>query len=145
MADSHTRKQRSYNMSRIHGKDTKPEEIVRHYLFSRGLRYRKNDRRYPGSPDIVLPRYNAIIFVNGCFWHRHKNCKYATIPKTNTEFWKTKFENNISRDKKNYSNLKKSGWNVLIVWECELKKESRNDTLERIYKSIIKGSVSDDH
>ena len=92
MADVLTPKQRSYNMSRIHGKDTRPEEMVRKYLFSQGFRYRKNDARLPGKPDIVLPKYKTVIFVNGCFWHKHEGCKYFVWPKSNAEFWKSKSE-----------------------------------------------------
>ena len=101
MADVHTPKQRSYNMSRIRGKDTKPEELVRKYLFSQGFRYRKNDARLPGKPDIVLPKYKTVIFVNGCFWHAHEGCKYFVWPKNNSDFWKKKIEGNILRDKNN--------------------------------------------
>lgn len=100
--DVHDQKTRSYNMSRVKGKDTKPEEIVRKYLFSQGFRYRKNDKRLPGKPDIVLPKYKTVIFVNGCFWHKHEGCKYFVWPKSNSEFWKEKIESNIVRDKKQY-------------------------------------------
>ena len=127
--DVHDQKTRSYNMSRVKGKDTKPEEIVRKYLFSQGFRYRKNDKRLPGKPDIVLPKYKTVIFVNGCFWHKHEGCKYFVWPKSNSEFWKEKIESNIVRDKKQYEELKNAGWHVIIVWECELKKKQRMDTL----------------
>ena len=129
-------KTRSYNMSRVKGKDTKPEEIVRKYLFSQGFRYRKNDKRLPGKPDIVLPKYKTVIFVNGCFWHKHEGCKYFVWPKSNSEFWKEKIESNIVRDKKQYEELKNAGWHVIIVWECELKKKQRMDTLERLVTEI---------
>ena len=98
--DVHDKKTRSYNMSRIKGKNTKPEELVRKYLFSQGFRYRKNDKKLPGSPDIVLPKYKTVIFVNGCFWHGHKGCKHFVWPKSNEAFWKNKIETNIARDKK---------------------------------------------
>ena len=98
MADNHTKEIRSYNMSRIRSKNTKPEEMVRKYLFSQGFRYRKNDTRLPGKPDIVLPKYKTVIFVNGCFWHKHENCKYFVWPKTNEDFWRTKISANVSRD-----------------------------------------------
>ena len=134
--DVHDQKTRSYNMSRVKGKDTKPEEIVRKYLFSQGFRYRKNDKRLPGKPDIVLPKYKTVIFVNGCFWHKHEVCKYFVWPKSNSEFWKEKIESNIVRDKKQYEELKNAGWHVIIVWECELKKKQRMDTLERLVTEI---------
>ena len=134
--DVHDQKTRSYNMSRVKGKDTKPEEIVRKYLFSQGFRYRKNDKRLLGKPDIVLPKYKTVIFVNGCFWHKHEGCKYFVWPKSNSEFWKEKIESNIVRDKKQYEELKNAGWHVIIVWECELKKKQRMDTLERLVTEI---------
>ena len=134
--DVHDQKTRSYNMSRVKGKDTKPEEIVRKYLFSQGFRYRKNDKRLPGKPDIVLPKYKTVIFVNGCFWHKHEGCKYFVWPKSNSEFWKEKIESNIVRDKKQYEELKNAGWHVIIVWECELKKKQWMDTLERLVTEI---------
>ena len=134
--DVHDQKTRSYNMSRVKGKDIKPEEIVRKYLFSQGFRYRKNDKRLPGKPDIVLPKYKTVIFVNGCFWHKHEGCKYFVWPKSNSEFWKEKIESNIVRDKKQYEELKNAGWHVIIVWECELKKKQRMDTLERLVTEI---------
>ncbi len=136
MADVHTPKQRSYNMSCIHGKDTKPEEIVRKYLFSKGFRYRKNDARLPGKPDVVLPKYKTVIFINGCFWHKHDGCRYFSWPKNNAAFWKEKILGNVERDQKNQENLRNLGWRVLVVWECELKKESRMQTLERLEKDI---------
>lgn len=135
--DVHDQKTRSYNMSRIKGKDTKPEETVRKYLFSQGFRYRKNDKRLPGKPDIVLPKYKTVIFVNGCFWHKHEGCKYFVWPKNNAEFWKEKIESNIARDKKQYDELQNAGWNVIIIWECELKKKQRKDTLERLVSELI--------
>lgn len=130
--DVHDKKTRSYNMSRIKGKDTKPEEIVRKHLFSQGFRYRKNDKRLPGTPDIVLPKYKTVIFVNGCFWHGHKDCRYFVVPKTNTDFWLNKINANIERDKRKQEALKELGWNVIVVWECELKKQPRNITLNSI-------------
>ena len=99
--DVHDKQTRSFNMSRIKGKDTKPEEIVRKYLFKQGFRYRKNDKKLPGKPDIVLPKYKTVIFVNGCFWHKHDGCKYFVWPKSNQDFWKEKIENTVERDKKN--------------------------------------------
>ena len=134
--DVHNKKTRSYNMSRIKGKNTKPEEIVRKYLFSQGFRYRKNDKRLPGKPDIVLPKYKTVVFVNGCFWHKHEGCKYFVWPKTNVEFWKQKIDSNIVRDKKQYEELQNDGWYIIIVWECELKKKQKSETLERLADKI---------
>lgn len=105
MTDTLNEQQRHYNMSRIRSKDTKPEEIVRKYLFSKGLRFRKNDRRYPGHPDVVLPKYKTVVFVNGCFWHRHEGCRYASTPATNREFWNQKFERNVERDAREQKTL----------------------------------------
>ena len=136
MADVHTPEQRSYNMSRIRGKNTKPEELVRKYLFSQGFRYRKNDVRLPGKPDIVLPKYKTVIFVNGCFWHKHEGCKYFVWPKNNDNFWKAKILGNSERDKKNYDKLTELGWKVLIAWECELKKAVRDERLSALVSEI---------
>ncbi len=108
-------------MSRIKGKDTSIEVVVRKYLFSKGFRFRKNDKRLPGKPDIVLPKYHTVIFVHGCFWHRHQGCKNATMPSTNAEFWKAKFQRNVDNDKKHQEELERLGWRVLIVWECNVK------------------------
>ena len=118
-----TPEQRKKNMQNIRGKDTKIEVKVRSELFKRGFRFRKNDSRYPGKPDIVLPKYKTVIFVNGCYWHRHPGCKYATTPKTNTEFWNKKFQTNIKNDAKNKAELEEAGWNVITLWECELKRD----------------------
>lgn len=136
MSDVHSSEVRSYNMSQIRNKDTKPEELVRKYLFSQGLRYRKNDTRLPGKPDIVLPKYKTVIFVNGCFWHKHEGCKYFVWPKNNAEFWKDKIQRNVERDKRNQDDLSQMGWRVLIIWECELKGDSRDKTLEDLYTAI---------
>ena len=127
--DVHDKKTRSYNMSRIKGKNTRPEELVRKYLFSQGFRYRKNDKRLPGSPDIVLPRYKTVIFVNGCFWHGHEGCRYFVWPESNKDFWKNKIETNIARDNKKTASLESMGWKVITVWECELKPKIREQTL----------------
>lgn len=134
--DVHDQKTRSFNMSRIKGKDTKPEEIVRKYLFSHGFRYRKNDKRLPGTPDIVLPKYKTVIFVNGCFWHGHNNCKYFVVPKTNTKFWMNKINANIERDHRQHKELIDLGWKVIVIWECELKHEKQNKTLFDILKKL---------
>lgn len=134
--DVHDKETRSYNMSCIKGKNTKPEEIVRKYLFSQGFRYRKNDKRLPGTPDIVLPKYKAVIFVNGCFWHGHEDCRYFVVPKTNTEFWVNKIQTNKQRDSRKINDLRALGWKVVVVWECQLKKNVINDTLCTIKKLI---------
>lgn len=133
--DVHDKKTRSYNMSQIKGKNTKPEELVRKYLFSQGFRYRKNDKRLPGSPDIVLPKYKTVIFINGCFWHGHKDCKYFVWPKSNEDFWKNKIETNIARDKKKTKDLEALGWKSIVVWECELKHD-KVKTLEKLIRRI---------
>lgn len=134
--DVHDKKTRSYNMSQIKGKDTKPEKIVRKYLFSQGFRYRKNDKRLPGTPDVVLPKYKTVIFVNGCFWHGHEGCKYFVWPKSNPEFWKEKIEANIVRDKQKSKLLKSRGWKVIIIWECELKPVARIARLKKLCEEI---------
>ena len=118
--DNHSKEIRSYNMSRIRSKNTKPEEKVRKYLFSQGFRYRKNVKSLPGCPDIVLPKYRTIIFVNGCFWHKHEGCSKFVWPKTNTDYWYKKINRNVERDAENYNNLEELGWNVFVVWECEI-------------------------
>ena len=134
--DNLTAEQRHYNMSRIKAKDTKPEVLVRSYLFRRGLRFRKNDKLLPGHPDVVLPKYKTVIFINGCFWHGHENCRYAVIPKTNTEFWTEKINANRIRDELEKQKLQDAGWKVIIIWECMLKRTSQENTLESLYGSI---------
>ena len=136
MADVHDTAIRSYNMSRIKGKDTKPEETVRKYLFSKGFRYRKNVSTLPGKPDIVLPKYKTCIFVHGCFWHKHEGCKYFVWPKSNEEFWKDKLEKNVTRDKNEQAELENMGWHILIVWECQLKKKNKEQTLRELEEKI---------
>ena len=138
MADVHDKETRSYNMSQIKGQNTKPEELVRKYLFSKGYRYRKNDRRYPGTPDIVLPKYKTIIFVNGCFWHGHEGCRYFVWPKNNADFWKDKIKKNVSRDKRDYDLLQQMGWRVIVIWECRLKKQFRQETLNSLISELEK-------
>ena len=137
MADVHTPEQRSYNMSRIRCKNTKPEELVRKFLFSQGFRYRKNDARLPGKPDIVLPKYKTVIFVNGCFWHGHEGCRYFVWPKNNAEFWKEKSTGNIQRDKHNHQLLANQGWRVIEIWECQLKRSVVDNTLQNLVLQII--------
>ena len=134
--DVHSKKVRSYNMSRIKGKDTKPEMLVRKFLFAHGYRYKLHDKKLPGKPDIVLPRYHTVIFVHGCFWHGHKNCKYFTIPKTRTAWWKIKIEHNNLNDKKNIKLLKKDNWKVIEIWECHLKKDIRENSLNKLVVKV---------
>ena len=132
--------QRSYNMSRIRWKDTKPELIVRSMLHRLGYRFTVNgpkNKKLPGRPDIVLPRYRTVIFVHGCFWHTHAGCKFATIPKTRTEWWKAKLEGNVERDERKQKELKALGWNVVVVWECELKNAEKLSKLHRDLPSQI--------
>ncbi len=121
MADVHDKKTRSYNMSRVKGKNTKPEILVRKYLHNNGFRFRLNDAKLPGKPDIVLPKYNTVIFVNGCFWHGHDNCKYFVVPKTKTEWWLEKINATKKRDETTIRALKLIGWRIFVIWECELK------------------------
>lgn len=133
--DGLTTERRSWNMSRIKGSDTKIEVLVRSYLFGQGFRFRKNDKRLPGKPDVVLPKYKTAIFVNGCFWHMHSSCREGHIPKTNSAFWKEKLERNVRNDEKHYCQLKELGWQVIVLWECELEKDFEtimNTTIERI-------------
>ncbi|MCB0553446.1 MAG: DNA mismatch endonuclease Vsr [Phaeodactylibacter sp.] len=139
MADVHDKKTRSYNMSRIRGKDTAPEMIVRKFLFSKGIRYRLHQKKLPGKPDLVSKKYNTVVFVNGCFWHGHEGCRYFVIPKTRTEWWKNKISSTVTKDKENYRRLKKMGWQVLIVWECSLRGEKRNMTLENLFQKFTNG------
>lgn len=142
MPDRHTTKQRSYNMNQIKGKDTKPEILLRKLLFKEGFRYRINDRKLLGKPDIVLKKFNTVIFVNGCFWHGHQDCRYFVIPKTRTEFWMDKINGNRERDVRNLSQLKEAGWNVITLWECELKKNRIEETL-RHFIPKIKGASAE--
>ena len=141
MADTKTPAERSENMSRIRSTNTKPEEIIRKYLFSHGFRYRKNDKRYPGKPDIVLPQYRTIIFVNGCFWHMH-GCSRSRLPRSNQDYWKPKIERNIQRDAANQQKLEADGWKVIVVWECELKKRIAEERLSRLCDEIRKNGDS---
>lgn len=142
--DKITPEQRHYTMSRIRGKDTKPEILVRQYLFSEGFRFRKNDKRYPGHPDIVLPKYRTMVFVNGCFWHGHEGCKYYTVPKSNTEFWVSKIKRNQERDRSDREELEKNGWNVITVWECQLEKKVREEALKDLALRIKRFLESED-
>lgn len=123
-------------MSHIRSVNTKPEEVVRKYLFSKGFRYRKNVRTLPGTPDIVLSKYRTVVFVNGCFWHKHE-CKRFVFPSSNTDYWIPKILRNVERDEKNYQLLAADGWRVLTVWECELKMKNREERLTRLVTEIL--------
>ncbi|WP_163710847.1 very short patch repair endonuclease [Mangrovibacterium lignilyticum] len=136
MADVHNKQTRSYNMSRIRAKDTKPELLVRKYLFAHGFRYRLNVKSLPGKPDIVLPKYKTVIFINGCFWHGHKGCKYFVLPKTRTEWWLDKIKGTQRRDREAEILLNVQGWKVITVWQCELKGKLLKKTLNSLIDSI---------
>lgn len=137
MADNHTKKQGSMNMSHIRSTNSKPEETVRKYLFSQGLRYRKNVRKLPGCPDIVLKKYRTVIFVNGCFWHHH-DCGRFVWPSTNEEYWHKKIDRNVERDKEDQQALEELGWQVLVIWECQLKRKNALTNLQNLYEKIVK-------
>lgn len=139
----HSKQVRSYNMSQIRSKNTKPEEMVRKYLFSCGFRYRKNVQSLPGCPDIVLPKYKTIIFVNGCFWHMHTECGRFVWPESNAEYWYKKITGNVERDKRNYMDLKLMGWKVIVVWECELNRDAAPYRLNTLTDQIISHTSSD--
>ena len=143
MSDIHTSQQRHANMAAIHGKDTKPEMVVRRFLWGQGFRYRLNHPRLPGKPDIVMRKYRTCIFVNGCFWHGHEGCKYYTIPKTNTEFWINKVRRNKERDLRVQRELASMGWHSIIIWECELKPPKREDTLKSLAYTLNKIFLQD--
>ncbi|MEF2903091.1 MAG: very short patch repair endonuclease [Dialister invisus] len=131
MTDTHSKEVRSRNMSHIRSKDTKPEVTVRKYLFSKGFRYRKNVKTLPGCPDIVLPKYKTVIFVNGCFWHKH-DCPRFVWPSSNEDYWREKIIRNVKRDGDNYEQLEASGWNIYVVWECQLKKKDFDNTMDKL-------------
>lgn len=142
MTDIYSKNKRSQIMSKISGKETEPEILVRKFLFRKGFRYRKNDKRYPGTPDIVMPKYKTVIFVHGCFWHGH-NCRAGKLPETRKEFWQNKIDTNIARDKKNRQDLEKLGWKVLVIWQCELKnKKIRAEKLKEIEQKIQNGYIT---
>ena len=136
MADVHNKAIRSYNMSRIRAKDTKPEMLVRRFLHGNGFRYKLHDKTLPGKPDIVLPKYRTVIFVHGCFWHGHKNCKYFKIPKTRTKWWTDKINRNKENDKKAVKSLRKEGWKVITIWECRLKPGKVETTLNSLLQKL---------
>lgn len=143
MGDVMTPEQRHKCMARIRSKNTKPEIMVRKYLFARGFRYRKNVRRLPGTPDIVLRKYRTVIFVNGCFWHGHEGCRYSHLPKSNVEFWRNKIERNKKRDLRERVELRRMGWHVIQVWECQLKPKEREMTLRSIEQALYEIYLQD--
>ena len=134
--DVHNKETRSYNMSRIKGKDTKPEMLVRRYLHARGFRYRLHVKGLPGKPDIVLPKYKTVIFIHGCFWHGHEGCKYYVVPKTRTDWWLAKINTNIANDTKAITALADAGWKIITLWECDLKPAKVDDTLASLLQNI---------
>lgn len=135
MADNHSKEVRSINMSHIRSTNSKPEEIVRKYLFAEGFRYRKNVKKLPGCPDIVLPKYKTVIFVNGCFWHKH-DCPRFVWPSSNQDYWRPKILRNVERDNQSRKELETLGWKVITVWECELKKNVLNETLGKLIAEL---------
>jgi len=138
MSDVHDKKTRSYNMRQIRAKDTKPELLVRKFLFAQGYRYRLHDKKLPGKPDIVLPKYRTVIFINGCYWHGHKNCRYFVLPKTRTGWWLKKINGNIANDSIKLKALKTAGWRVLIIWECKLKPVKEQKTFDKLLLNIAR-------
>lgn len=141
MSDNQSPEQRHHTMAAIHSASTKPELKLRHTLWRLGFRYRVNDKNLPGKPDIVFPKHHTVIFVHGCFWHGHKGCPYYTVPKTNTDFWVAKVARNQERDQEVWRQLEAKGWEVVIVWECELKKNRFEDTIKRVEKEILANGV----
>ena len=137
MADTHSKEIRSMNMSHIRSTNSKPEEIVRKYLFSRWLRYRKNVKKLPGTPDLVFAKYRTVVFVNGCFWHHH-DCGRFVWPSSNEDYWRKKINRNVERDADNTTLLKSQGWTVLIIWECQLKKNVAEKNLQNLYEQIVR-------
>lgn len=136
MADVHSKEIRSYNMSQIRGSNTKPEMLVRKFLHAQGFRYKLHDGTLPGKPDLVLPKYKTVIFIHGCFWHGHEGCKYYVVPKTRTEWWLQKINGNIANDEKVVKALKKDGWKIITVWECNLKPAKVEKTLTTLVKQL---------
>jgi len=136
MADVHNKATRSYNMSMIKGKNTKPEMLVRRFLHANGYRYKLHDKKLPGKPDIVLPKYRTVIFVHGCFWHGHANCKYFVIPKTRTQWWTDKINDNRANDEKAVKALRKEGWKVIKIWGCDLISRHQEKTLNNLSKVL---------
>ncbi|WP_300599981.1 very short patch repair endonuclease [Niabella sp.] len=136
MADVHSKEIRSFNMSRIKGKDTKPEILVRKFLFSKGLRYKLHDKQLPGKPDLVFPKYKTVLFIHGCFWHGHEGCRYYVIPKTRTDWWLAKINGNKKKDAESVTRLVQLGWKINEVWGCELKPDKREKTLKSLFEKI---------
>jgi DNA mismatch endonuclease, patch repair protein len=136
MADVHDKATRSFNMSQIKGKNTKPEMLVRKFLHSRGFRYKLHDKSLPGKPDLVLPKYKTVIFIHGCYWHKHEGCKYFVVPKTRTEWWMNKINGNVANDLKAMATLEKQGWKIITIWECELKPGKAEQTLVKLLTII---------
>ena len=136
MSDVHNKAQRSYNMSRIRSVDTKPEMLVRKFLHAQGFRYTLHDKKLPGRPDIVLPKYKTLVFIHGCFWHGHVHCKYYVVPKTRTDWWLHKINTNKANDAKALKALKKEGWKIITVWECKLKTGKIEKTLRSLVDTI---------
>lgn len=136
MADVHSKEVRSYNMSRIKGKDTKPEMLVRKFLHGQGFRYRLHDKKLPGKPDIVLPMYKTVIFIHGCFWHGHEGCKYFVVPKSRTEWWLNKINSNIANDIRVCETLQKEGWKILVLFECDLKKHKIEEVMSILIQNL---------
>ena len=136
MADVHDKATRSYNMSQIRSRNTKPEMLVRKFLHAQGFRFKLHDKKLPGKPDIVLPKYKTIIFIHGCFWHGHKDCKYFVAPKTRTDWWMNKINTNIANDLKALKTLKKEGWRIINLWECDLKPVKVEKTLSKLLNKL---------
>jgi DNA mismatch endonuclease, patch repair protein len=136
MADVHTSAQRSFNMSRIRSRDTKPELLVRRQLHALGYRYTLHNKKLPGRPDMVLPKYNTVIFIHGCFWHGHAGCKYFKMPGTNTQWWADKIATNKTNDAKAVKALRKAGWQVITVWECRLKPAKLTTTMQQLIQKL---------
>jgi DNA mismatch endonuclease, patch repair protein len=136
MADVHSKATRSYNMSQIKAKNTRPEMLVRKFLHAHGYRYKLHDKTLPGKPDIVLPKYKTIIFIHGCFWHGHAKCKYYVVPKTRTDWWLNKINTNKANDEKAVKGLKKDGWKVIVIWACKIKPNLEGPTLQRLLTKL---------
>jgi DNA mismatch endonuclease, patch repair protein len=137
MADVHTQQQRRFNMQQIKGKNTKPEILLRKFLHAQGYRYKLHDKTLPGKPDLVLPKYKTVIFIHGCFWHGHHNCKYFTIPKTRTKWWTDKINRNAANDERAMKLLRKEGWKIITVWECKLKAAKLDYTLATLLSKLF--------
>ena len=142
MTDVHDIKTRSFNMSQIKSKDTKPELLVRKFLFANGFRYRLNDKKLPGKPDLVFPKLKTVIFVHGCYWHGHENCKYFVVPKTRTDWWLDKIESNSQRDRENFLRLRRQDWKVITIFECRLKPRKRDKLLNKLMQQLNKTTLT---